>query len=82
MAYEKLWKVLVLKYFAISKIVHLSIITTVPYAIMNSPIQKRNFIWNGKNPKVKHSTLSNSYKDGGLKDIDIFIKVIIGRCLS
>ena len=39
-------------------------------------------MWNGKNPKVKHSTLSNSYKDGGLKDVDVFVKVIIGRCLS
>ena len=30
----------------------------------------KNFIWEGKRPKIKHSTLINDYPDGGLKDID------------
>ena len=69
--------VLVFKSLAISKIVHISLITTVPHAILNqlNNIQK-NFTWNGKNSKIKHSTLSNSYQDGGLKDVDVFTKVI------
>ena len=29
------------------------------------------FVWDGKRPKIKHSTLINDYPDGGLKDIDI-----------
>ena len=29
-----------------------------------------------KNPKIKHSSLSNSYEDGGLKDVDVLTKVI------
>ena len=33
-----------------------------------------------KNPKINHSTLSNSYKDGGLKDVDIFTKIISLQC--
>ena len=72
-------KVLVFKTLAISKIVDLSIITTVPHTITNqfNNIQK-NFIWNGKNPKIKHSTLSNSY--GGLKDVGVFAKVISLQC--
>ena len=42
-------KVLVFKSLAISKIVHLSLITTVPHAIINQLNNiKKNFIWNGK----------------------------------
>ena len=50
-------KVLVFKSIVISKIAHLSLITMVPQAIINqlNNIQKQ-FIWNGKNPKIKHST--------------------------
>ena len=33
-----------------------------------------------KNPKIKHSTLSNSYENGGLKDADVFTKVIYLQC--
>ena len=70
-------KVLVFKSFAISKIVHLSLITMVPQAIINQLNNiKKNFIWNGKNPKIKHSTLSNSYEDGGLKDVDYLQKLL------
>ena len=29
-------------------------------------IQKK-FIWNGKKPKIKHTTLINEYQDEGLK---------------
>ena len=48
-------KVLAFKSFAIFKIVHLSLITTVPHAIINQLNDiKKNFIWNGKYPKIKH----------------------------
>ena len=73
-------KVLVFKSSTISKIVHLSLITTVPHAIINQLNVKKSFIWNGKNPKIKHSTLSNSYEDGGLKDVDVFTKVTSLQC--
>ena len=74
-------KVLVIKFLAVSKIVHLSLITTVPHALINqlNNIQ-RNFIWNRKNRKIKASTLSNSYEDGGLKDVNVFTKVISMQC--
>ena len=29
-----------------------------------------------KNPKIKHSALSNSYMGGGLKRVDVFTKII------
>ena len=32
---------------------------------------KQNFIWNGRRPKIKHSTLAGGYAEGGYTDIDI-----------
>ena len=34
------------------------------------------FIWKGKNPKIKNSTLCNGYEYDGLKNVDIFSKVV------
>ena len=61
-------KITILKTLAISKIIHLSLITNAPTQIINelNKIQKE-FIWNGSNPKIKHSTLRNKYESGGLK---------------
>ena len=36
---------------------------------------KKNFIWNGRRPKIKHSTLIGDYVDGGYKDVDIETKL-------
>ena len=33
-----------------------------------------------ENPKIKHSALSNSCEDDGLKDVDVFAKVISLQC--
>ena len=38
------------------------------------------FIWKGKNPKIKNSTLCNGYEYGGLKNVDIFSKVASLQC--
>ena len=35
----------------------------------------KNFIWNGKRAKIKHSTLIGDYVDGHYKDIDIETKL-------
>ena len=34
----------------------------------------KKFLWNNRLPKIKHSTLTGEYYDGGLKDIDIEAK--------
>ena len=31
---------------------------------------KKDFVWRGKRPKIKHSTLIGDYKEGGYKDIE------------
>ena len=36
----------------------------------------REFIWNGKKAKIKHSSSIGEYRDGGLKDVDIDSKIL------
>ena len=31
----------------------------------------KDFIWDSKKPKMKHSSMFGDYEEGGLKDIDI-----------
>ena len=40
------------------------------------------FIWKDKNPKIKNSTLCNHYENGGLKNVDIFSKVVAYNALG
>ena len=74
-------KVTVSKALAISKIVHLALITNIPTSTMKelNKIQKE-FIWKNKNPKIKHTTICNNYDNGGLKNIDISSKIISLQC--
>ena len=64
------------KTLAISKIIHISLVTNVPTDIINelNKIQKE-FIWNGNNSKIKHTILCNKQKNGGLKNVDILYKI-------
>ena len=58
----------IFKTLAISKNIHLSLVTNVPTQVIIelNKIQKE-FIWNRSNAKIKHSTLCNKYENGGLK---------------
>ena len=51
--------------------------TEIPTLTINllAKIQKK-FIWKGKNPKIENSTLCNDYEYGGLKNVNIFSKVV------
>ena len=70
-------KIAIFKTKAISKIVFQSFITTVPKYVVNEleKIQKA-FLWNNSTPKIKHETLCNDYKAGGLKNVFIPRKII------
>ena len=74
-------KIVIFKTKAISKIVFQSFITTVPKYVVNEleKIQKA-FLWNNSTPKIKHETLCNDYKSGGLKNVDIPRKIIALQC--
>ena len=51
-------------------------LVVVPERILNKieSIHK-NFIWKGKKPKIKHSSIIADYTDGGQKDVDISSKI-------
>ena len=76
-----LWKITIFKTLALSKIIHLALVTNVPTATIDllSKIQKE-FLCGKNKSNVKHDTLFNDYENGGLKSVDIFSKIIIPRC--
>ena len=74
-------KIVVFKTIAVSKIVFQALITTAPKHIANElkEIQKTLF-WNNSSLEIKHETLCNEYKAGGLKHVDIPSKIIALQC--
>ena len=74
-------KIIVFKTLALSKIVHLCLTSVVPKQIIEEieNIQK-NFLWNRSTPKIKHSTLCNSFATGGLTNVDINTKIVSLQC--
>ena len=68
-------KIMVFKSLVFSKIIFISYLNKVPSSIITriEEIQK-DFIWDGKLPKIKHAALIANYEDGGLKDLDIRTK--------
>ena len=45
-----------------------------PFVIEELQALHKDFIWGGRSPKIKHSTLIGSYEKGGFKDIDLTSK--------
>ena len=74
-------KITIFKTLAISKVIHLALVTNVPQAI-NDQLNKiqKDFIWNRKHPKIRHSTLCNTHENGGLKSFHISNKLISLQC--
>ena len=64
-----------------SKLIHLSLVTEIPTTTINLLTKIRmEFIWKRKNPEIKNSALCNDYEYGGLKNVDIFSKVVSLQC--
>ena len=74
-------KITVFKCLALSKIIHLALVKPIPNTTIEelTKIQK-NFIWSNSKPKIKNLTLSSSYQDGGLKNVNIKAKIISLHC--
>ena len=74
----KKFRIVPFKSLAISKLIHLVLVTEILTATINllTKIQME-FIWKGKNLKIKNSTLCNDYEYGGQKNVDIFSKVVM-----
>ena len=45
-----------------------------PFVLEELQALHRDFIWGGRHPKIKHSTLIGSYEKGGFKDINLTSK--------
>ena len=64
MAFEKTLENKNFKSLAVSKILHLTIITKVPNIAIEELKQiQRNFLWDDKKVKIKQKTLRNDYND-------------------
>ena len=59
-------KITIFKTLTILKVIHLALVTYVSKGIIDqlNKIQK-DFIWNQKHAKIRHSTLSNTHENGG-----------------
>ena len=66
---------------ALSKIIFQAFVTPTPIYIVTEleKIQK-SFLWKNSTSKIKHDTLCNDYKYGGLKNVDIRKKIISLQC--
>ena len=69
-------RITVFKSLAISKVLNLLSVTELHNNIiaLMYKIQK-NFIWQDKNAKIKHSTLCNGYENGGLINVELRNKI-------
>ena len=70
-------KTTIFKLLALSKIVCFPLLTIIPKSIIEelNEIQK-TFLWSNKKCKIKHGTLCNDYKNGGLRNVDINLKIV------
>ena len=70
-------KIIVFKSQAISNFFYLSVLISVPNNSVEELIKiRRNFLWNFTALKIKHSTTRMDYRNSGLKNFDVFFKII------
>ena len=54
-------KITIFKTLAILKVIHLALVTNAPHVIIDQLNKsQKDFIWNRKHPKIRHSTLCNT----------------------
>ena len=69
-------KILTFKSLALSELLYASTMKCQnPQILDQINLMHKNFIWNEKRPKIKHSTLIADYSEGGHKDVDIATKI-------
>ena len=71
-------RITVFKFLAVSKVMHLLLITKLHNNTTDLWYKtEKNFIWQGKQAKIKHSTLCSGYEKGGIKNVDLRNKLTI-----
>ena len=66
----------IFKTLAFSKIIHLTLVTSVPSTVDLLCKIQIDVLLDKKNAKIKRATLCCDYADSGLKSIDIFSKIV------
>ena len=75
-------KITIFKSLALSKIVYLVLLTIVPKSIVEELNEtQKKFLWSNKKCEIKHGILCNDCKKGGLKNVDISLKIVSLKCL-
>ena len=74
-------KILIFKKLALSEIIFPAFVTPIPIYVANEleKIQKC-ILWENSTSKIKHDTLCNDFKHGGLKNVDIWKKILSLQC--
>ena len=68
-------KVIIFRSLIASKPVYITSLVHTPKRVVEAmQTINKEFIWDNKKPKFKHSTMIACYCDGGLKDTDIEAK--------
>ena len=74
-------KILILQTLALSKILFEAFLTPIPiYVVTELEKIQKSFLWENSTSKIKHDTLCNDYKYGGLKNVDLRKKIISLHC--
>ena len=69
-------KILIFKSRALSKLLYVSTMKCQSRQILDQlSLMHKNFIWNDKKPKIKHSTPIADYSEGCYKDVDTATKI-------
>ena len=69
-------RIQIFKSLALSKTIYASTMIHPSKTFMDQLYSlQKNFIWRGRPPKIKHTSLIADYVDGGYKDIDIATKL-------
>ena len=74
-------KILIFKTLALSKIIFQEIVIPIPiYLVTELEKILKTFVWENSTSKIRHDTLCNDYKHGGLKNMDTWKIIISLQC--
>ena len=74
-------KILFFKTLALSKIIFQAFVAPIPiYVVTELEKTQKSFLWENSTSKIKLDTLCNDYKHDGLKNVDIWKKIISLQC--
>ena len=74
-------KIIIFKTLALSKFLFLAHVLPIPNEITTTTQRiQREFLWNFSYVKIKHETICNDFKNGGLKNVEIPSKISSLQC--